>query len=168
MEKNMPEKAAPNGGSPRRTLRRTYYDILGVPMGASIDHVKDSYRLLTKKTLMTDVAYRTLTDTEKRRECTAWLLEESKSKAHSQIANTREGQDWGKRGRERCSCGKILEIDDEWNCKECWGRLEYGVVFDMFGGHIVHESELFDVTEADGETPPQEAYSKEAEAFLNS
>jgi len=64
----MPEKAAPTGGSSRRTLRRTYYDILGVPMGASIDQIKDSCRLLTRKTLMTDIAYRTLTDPEKRRE----------------------------------------------------------------------------------------------------
>jgi hypothetical protein len=46
----------------------THYDVLGVAMGASIDHVKDSYRLLTKKSPATDAAYRVLTDPTLRRD----------------------------------------------------------------------------------------------------
>ena len=42
-------------------MARTYYEILGVPVGASINHIKDSYRLLTKKTVITDAAYETHT-----------------------------------------------------------------------------------------------------------
>ena len=86
--------------------RRTYYDILGVPMGASIDHIKASYRLLTRKTLITDVAYQSLTAPENRREYNAWLVKESPG----------DEDKWGKRGRERCSCGAILQPGDEWNC----------------------------------------------------
>jgi hypothetical protein len=174
MEKNMPEKAAPTGGSSRRTLRRTYYDILGVPMGASIDHIKDSYRLLTRKTLMTDIAYRTLTDPEKRREYSAWLAAESTSETGPQVERAQEEQDWGRRGRERCSCGKVLEADDEWHWQECWGKLEYYVVFDMFGGHIIHDNQMPVVTEAESQTYWQVQYGsvfgpypkEEAEAVL--
>ena len=169
----MTDEAAPIGSS-RRTRRRTYYDILGVPMGAGIDHVKDSYRLLARKTVVTDAAYRTLTDPEKRREYSAWLVQESKSEADPQIERTQEGEDWGSRGRERCSCGKILKVDDEWHCQECWGRLEYYVVFDMFGGHIIHDSQMPVVTEPDGQTSWQVPYGtlfgpfpkEEAEAVL--
>jgi len=46
----------------------TYYEILGVPRGASIDHIKDSYRLLTMKTSATDAAYQALTDPTTRRD----------------------------------------------------------------------------------------------------
>src|ERR1022692_230435 len=117
----MPERAGSAGGSSKRNLRLTYYDILGVPVGASIDHIRDSYRLLSRKTLMTDVAYRMLTDPLKRREYSVWLLEESKVEAHTQVEQSQEGQDRGSRGRERCFCGKSLEIDDELYCRECWG-----------------------------------------------
>lgn len=174
MERNKPERTAPTRASTRRGWRRTYYDILGVPIGAGIDHIKDSYRLLTLKTVITDVAYRTLTDPLKRREYSAWLLEDSRSETHEQIQRTQESQDWGSRGRERCSCGKILKIDDEWHCQECWGKLEYYVVFDMFGGYILHDSQMPVVTEADGQTYWQVPYGsllgpfpkEEAEAVL--
>jgi hypothetical protein len=49
-------------------MSRTYYDILGVPNGASFAHIKDSYRLLTRKTLITDAVYEVLTDPMRRRE----------------------------------------------------------------------------------------------------
>src|SRR5208337_4602509 len=51
----------------KQSQRQTYYGILGVPMGASIDHIKDSYRLLTKKSPATDAAYEILTDPRQRR-----------------------------------------------------------------------------------------------------
>jgi curved DNA-binding protein CbpA len=47
---------------------QTYYAILGVPIGASIDHLKASYRLLTKKNPVTDNAYQVLTDPTRRQE----------------------------------------------------------------------------------------------------
>jgi hypothetical protein len=154
--------------------KHTYYEILGVPVGASLDHIKDSYRLFTKKTPLTDVAYTTLTNPDKRREYDSWILHQSPSQAQSEVVRTAEEQDWGKRGRERCSCGKILKLDDEWHCPECWGKLEYYIVFDMFGGYIVHESEMAIVTEPDGETYQQVPYGslfgpfpkEEAEAVL--
>lgn len=57
--------------------RRTYYEILGVPVGASIDHIKASYRLLSTKTLITDLAYKTLVSPEERQAYHAELIEES-------------------------------------------------------------------------------------------
>jgi DnaJ-class molecular chaperone len=41
---------------------QTLYDILGIPCGVGVDHIKDSYRLLTKKTPLTDGAYAVLSD----------------------------------------------------------------------------------------------------------
>ena len=170
----MPERAAPAGRSSRRMRTQTYYDILGVPMGAGIDHIKDSYRLLTRKTLITNAAYRTLTDPEKRLEYDAQIVEGAKSEAQPQIERTQEEQDWGSRGRERCSCGKVLKIDDDWYCQECAGKLEHFVVFDMFGGYIVHDSQMPLVTEPGGQDYWQAPYGslfgpftrEEAEAFL--
>jgi len=152
----MPERAT--GGSSRRTRRQTYYDILGVPMGASIDHIKDSYRLLTRKTLITDIAYRKLTAPEKRREYDAWMVEESKPETNPLIESAGDEQNWGSRGRERCSCGSILKPEDDWYCQKCVGTLEYYVVFDMFGGYIIHDSQMPVITEPDGQTSWQVPY----------
>jgi curved DNA-binding protein CbpA len=125
-----------------RTARytRSLYDVLGVPLGASIDHIRDSYRLLSNKTLATDAAYQTLTDPEKRGKYDASLRRYARQT--TQIERTKDGQSWGNRGRERCSCGRILEIDDEWLCQECWERQVYFVVFDMSGVRIVHQDEF--------------------------
>ena len=62
---------------PNGSRRQTYYSILGVPVGASIDHIRDSYRLLTRKTFITDIAYRILIDPQERQRYNADLLEES-------------------------------------------------------------------------------------------
>lgn len=43
-------------------IRQTLYDILGIPCGVGVGHVKDSYRLLSKKTAITDGAYEILSD----------------------------------------------------------------------------------------------------------
>jgi curved DNA-binding protein CbpA len=150
----------------------TYYDVLGVPVGASIDHIKDSYRFRAKKSPMTDVAYQTLTDPKKRRKYDDWIEDRSDAQMQPQIEPTQGEQAWGRRGRERCSCGKVLEIDDEWLCQECWGRLEYLVVFDMFGGRIIHETELLIGGESDDEADSPYATcfgpftKEEAEVFL--
>jgi len=73
----------------------TLHEILGIPLGASIDHIKKSYRLLSRKNSVTDAAYRILTDSEER------------GKHHAlHSSGTEDGRDWGKRGRERCSCGR--------------------------------------------------------------
>ena len=52
---------------------QTLYDILGVPCGVGADHIKDSYRLLTKKTPLTDGAYAVLTDPIKKQRYDAEL-----------------------------------------------------------------------------------------------
>lgn len=52
----------------RNAQRPNHYDVLGVPIGASIDHIKDSYRLLTNKSRATDAAYRVLTDSVLRKD----------------------------------------------------------------------------------------------------
>lgn len=159
------------------TIRKqTYYEILCIPAGASIDHIKASYRLLTKKTPFTEAAYRALTDPEKRREYDAWMLGGFKPEAEHRAEDgyTNVEQNWGKRGRERCSCGKVLQPDEEWYCQECWGKLEYYVAFDMFGGYILHDSQMPVVTEPDGQTYQQVPYGalfgpfpkEEAEAVL--
>lgn len=139
---------------PRGIRKQSYYDILGVPTGAGIDHIRASYRLLATKTAFTEVAYRTLTDPEKRRQYDEWMLGGFRPEVEARDADGRAQveQDWGKRGRERCSCGKVLQPDDEWHCQECWGQLEYYVVFDMFGGHVVHDSQMPIVTEPGGQT----------------
>ena len=126
-------------GTPRN--QRHLYEILGVPLGASIDHIKASYRLLSVKTSTTDAAYETLTDPEKRGKYDAWLMRgrDSQTIRNGQVE---DGNRWGKRGRERCSCGRILEEDDEWLCQECWDRQVYFVAFDMFGARIVHQDEF--------------------------
>jgi curved DNA-binding protein CbpA len=49
-------------------MSRTYYNILGVPVGATAEHIRDSYRLLTKKTIITDAVYEVLIDPIRRRE----------------------------------------------------------------------------------------------------
>jgi hypothetical protein len=61
------------GEPPKPTL----YETLGIPVGASIDHVKDSYRLLTRKSHITDAAYRVLTDPTQRREYDGKLFGQS-------------------------------------------------------------------------------------------
>ena len=137
---------------------QSYYEILGVPKEASIDRIKDSYRLLTRKTVVTDVAYWTLTDPEKRNEYDAWLVDGSTVRVQPKIENSQEKADFGSRGRERCSCGKVLKVDDDWHCSECWARLEYFVVFDVFGGYIVHDSEMPVVTEPNGQSYLQVPY----------
>jgi len=150
-----------NGDELSSTIRKqTYYDILGIPTGAGIDHIKASYRLLATKTVFTEAAYRALTDPEKRRQYDAWMLGGFKPEAEQRDAggHTKVEQDWGKRGRERCSCGKVLQPDDEWHCQECWGKLEYYVVFDMFGGYVVHDSQMPIVTEPDGQTYQRAPY----------
>src|ERR1700730_151225 len=73
---------------PRESRRQTYYDILGIPTGASINHLKDSYRLLTKKNPITDAAYEILTDSQKRREYNAQLICEFQPTAHTQSPRT--------------------------------------------------------------------------------
>ncbi len=54
---------------------QTLYDILGIPCGVGVDHVKDSYRLLTKKTPLSNGAYAVLSDpVEKQRyDAVSWL-----------------------------------------------------------------------------------------------
>jgi curved DNA-binding protein CbpA len=147
--------------APRRC---NYYDLLGVPQGASIEHIKASYRLLTVKTVITDIAYRTLSDPDLRREYDASLGDKSGlERSHSQGDVTKDAKDWGRRGRERCSCGTILGTDDEWLCQECWGNLNYFVVFDMSGGHILHESSMFETP--DSETQSSSQASSDSVAF---
>jgi len=69
---------------PTKLEGRTYYEVLGVPMGASINHVKDSYRLLTKKNPVTDAAYEVLTDPQKRREYNSQLMQKLPPISHVQ------------------------------------------------------------------------------------
>jgi len=128
--------------SSKWTRALTCYDILGVPTGASLEHIKSSYRLLSKKTPLTDAAYQALVDPGKRREYDAWLT--------NQPPQPQEEKDWGVRGREKCSCGRILNLDEDWYCSECCGKLDYYVVFDMFGGHIIHDEQMPIVTDPDG------------------
>jgi curved DNA-binding protein CbpA len=150
--------------------RRNYYDLLGVPVGASVQYIKDSYRYLTAKTPITDLAYRTLTDPDQRREYDAAL-----HGTRSQIEPAQDEQDWGRRGRERCDCGTILKADDEWYCQECCTKLDYCVVFDMSGGYIVHEDQVVGTSELVGQPSAQLSYDytvfgpftkEEAEIFL--
>ena len=119
----------------------TYWEILGVPTGASIDHIKDSYRLLSKKTHATAVAYAILTDPVRRGE---YVTAQSNLKE--------DGKDWGKRGRERCSCGVVLGSDDEWNCKSCWAKLDYLVALGPLGAQIIHDSEMSLITTPEGDS----------------
>ena len=114
---------------------QTLHEILGVAVGASIDHIRESYRLLSNKNSVTDAAYHALIDPEERGKYEAIL-----QRNHS--SSTEDGKDWGKRGRERCSCGRLLEEDDDWLCRECWDRQVYIVAFDMAGGRIVHQDEF--------------------------
>ncbi len=44
------------------TAHRTLYDILGIPCGVGVDHIKSSYCLLSKRTALTDGAYGVLSD----------------------------------------------------------------------------------------------------------
>jgi hypothetical protein len=69
-------------------MSRNYYDILGVPNGASITHIKDSYRILTRKTLITDAAYEVLTDPIRRRKYDLELIRVHKSR-------TSQSDEWG-------------------------------------------------------------------------
>ncbi len=114
---------------------QTLHEILGVAVGASIGHIEESYKLLSKKTPVTDAAYHTLIDPEERGKYEAPL-----QRNHS--SDTEHGEGWGKRGRERCSCGRLLEEDDEWLCQECWDRQVYFVAFGMSGARIVHQDEF--------------------------
>jgi hypothetical protein len=111
------------------------HEILGVPVGATIAHIRESYTLLSRKNSVTDAAYQTLIDPEEREKYSALL-----QRNHS--SQREDGKDWGKRGRERCSCRRILEDDDDWYCPDCWNKLSYFVAFDMYGASIVHEDEF--------------------------
>ena len=143
---------------------QTLHEILGVAVGASIDHIKESYRLLSKKSSVTDAAYHTLIDPAERGK-----YEALRQRNHS--SGTEDRKDWGKRGRERCSCGCLLKEDDEWLCQECWDRQVYFVAFDMSGARIVHQDE-FPWPSVDSEERASDAVtfgpftSKEAEEFL--
>src|ERR1022692_2085058 len=72
-------------------MARTYYEILGVPVGASINHIKDSYRLLTKKTVITDAAYETHTHPATRREYNAQLAGEFEAVVRKRTGGPAEG-----------------------------------------------------------------------------
>lgn len=94
-------------------------------MGASIDHI----RLIStpeQEDARHAVAYAILTDPVRRDE---YVTAQSNLKE--------DGKDWGKRGRERCSCGVVLGSDDEWNCKSCWGKLDYLVALSPLGAQII-------------------------------
>jgi hypothetical protein len=134
-EENFPAPNDPDriGRAERNKPSRTHYDILGVPMGASIDHIKDSYSLLPRKTPIADAAYRTLTTVEQRVEYNAWLAR------HSTPESAEEEQNFGSRIRERCDCGEVFKPDGDRYCEECCGSQDYFVVFDMFGGYIIHD-----------------------------
>jgi hypothetical protein len=139
--------------------RRNYYDLLGVPLGASVQHIRDSYRFLTAKTPLTDIAYDTLTNPDQRREYDATLRDQSRSvDPESQIERTQDQENWGQRGRERCDCGTILKTDDDWYCQECCTKLDYCVVFDMSGGHLVHESKMFGTPELKPQSSSRASY----------
>jgi hypothetical protein len=152
--------------------RRNYYDLLGVPLGASSQHIRDSYRFLTAKTTLTDIAYRTLTDPDQRREYDATLRDKSGSVDPSEF--TQDEKNWGHRGRERCDCGTILKTADDWYCQECATKLDYCVVFGMSGGYIVHESQMVGTPELKGQSTSQVSdcvvfgpfTKEEAETFL--
>jgi curved DNA-binding protein CbpA len=128
---------------PSTRVGKTLYEVLGVPIGASADHIKDSYRLLSNKTSATDAAYETLTDPEMRAK-----YDTSFVSAHQSRSENR----WGKRGRERCSCGRTLEVDDEWLCEECWASQVYFIVFDLFGARTVHQDDFLWPTADSDET----------------
>jgi DnaJ-class molecular chaperone len=81
----MTEENTAGSKSSRLIREQTYYEILGVPIGASINHIKDSYRLLTRKTTVTDVAFQTLINPDKRSKYDAWLID--KIQASSSIPN---------------------------------------------------------------------------------
>ena len=72
----MDERTEPIRNLSSRIRKPTYYEILGVPIGASIDHVKDSYRLLTKRSPITAEAYDVLTDPTQRDKYDSDLLRE--------------------------------------------------------------------------------------------
>jgi curved DNA-binding protein CbpA len=69
----------------KQSKGRNYYAVLGVPVGASINHVKDSYRLLSKKSPITDAAYEILTDPRKRKEYNAQLAQEFQPTTYTQV-----------------------------------------------------------------------------------
>lgn len=114
---------------------QTLHDLLGVALGASIEHIKESYRLLSRKNSVTDAAYYILIDPEER-------AKHGILKHRNRSSDAEEGKNWGKRGRERCSCGRLLEENDEWLCVECSDRQVYFVTFGMYGARIVHEDGL--------------------------
>jgi hypothetical protein len=66
----------------RRARGKTYYEVLGVPRGASIDHIKSSYRLLSTKSDITEEAYRVLTDPALRRQYD-WGMENTGEATHT-------------------------------------------------------------------------------------
>jgi hypothetical protein len=51
-----------------------------------------------------------------------------------------------------------LKPEDDWYCQKCVGALEYFVVFDIFGGHIIHDSQIPLITEPEGQTYWQVPY----------
>ena len=71
------------------------------PVGASIDHIKDSYRLRAKKSPITDVAYQTLTDPKKRQKYDGWMVDRTNAEMQPQIEPTQGEQNWGSRGAEK-------------------------------------------------------------------
>ena len=66
------------------SAHRTLYDILGIPCGVGVDHIKDSYRLLTKRTPLTDGAYEVLSDPAKKQQYDAKLWAEARVKSTSE------------------------------------------------------------------------------------
>jgi curved DNA-binding protein CbpA len=64
--------------------RQTLYDILGIPCGVGVDHIKDSYRLVTKKTPLTDGAYAVLSDPVKKQRYDAELWAAARIKPTSE------------------------------------------------------------------------------------
>jgi hypothetical protein len=67
------------GETGRRARGRTLYDILGIPHGVSVNRVKDSYRLLTNKTPITEGAYSVLSDPAKKQQYDAELSAQKKA-----------------------------------------------------------------------------------------
>lgn len=89
------------------SAHQTLYDILGIPYGVGVDHIKSSYRLLTKKTPLTDGAYAVLSDPVEKQQYDAELW------AAARIKPTSEPQ--------RHEISKPLTREQERLLKE-WGK----------------------------------------------
>jgi hypothetical protein len=71
-------------GPMKHSAHQTLYDILGIPCGVGVDHIKDSYRLLTKKTPLTDGAYAVLSDPVEKQRYDAELWAAARIKRRSE------------------------------------------------------------------------------------